>query len=483
MVDFRVTSPSPTPALFEALVNGARRFVADDQAGITAYVLVFFILMLVAGGMAVDWQRYELVRADLQDALDRGTLAATNRNQTYAVDGLLSEDEQAEQLIAQYMESRNYHSGAVSLSVAVDPISGGRSVTASAVDRLETIFLRLVGINSMDVAATSGAIYAYPKLEIVLVLDISKSMDFNSTSAPGTKLDQLKVAAKEFIDTVLGDNNHSPTLVTVVPFSEQVNLPRSLADNYNLNRHHDYASCFDPRDLDFGSTAMPTNPATPYRQYQHFIETVGGGSTYGCPQINNAITPFSHDRTALKNAIDALTVESYTASYMGMKWGAALLDPTARPVISNMRTNGQLADDYAGWPNAWNDPSTRKIFVLMSDGKNTKLNKIVDGIYSQHTPAYWNSTPPTNGQKLAYVDNEKTGEGDRMLKSICDQIKAGPSATIFTIGFELAGEPVATAALKDCASSLSTFYEVDGVEISTAFQNIADEIITLKLMN
>ena len=44
-------------------------------------------------------------------------------------------------------------------------------------------------------------------------------------------------------------------------------------------------------------------------------------------------------------------------------------------------------------------------------------------------------------------------------------------------------DQVAEAALGDCASSPATFYLVNGVEISTAFQNIADEIVNLRLMN
>jgi len=37
--------------------------------------------------------------------------------------------------------------------------------------------------------------------------------------------------------------------------------------------------------------------------------------------------------------------------------------------------------------------------------------------------------------------------------------------------------------MSDCASAPSTFYLVNGVEISTAFQSIADEIVNLKLTN
>jgi hypothetical protein len=99
-----------------------------------------------------------------------------------------------------------------------------------------------------------------------------------------------------------------------------------------------------------------------------------------------------------------------------------------------------------------------------------------------HSPDYWNINEPTSTEKIAIIDNEQTGQGDVLLKDICDQAKIGANATIYTIGFELAGEPIATAALEDCASSLSTHYVVDGAELSTAFRNIALEIVTLKLI-
>jgi len=274
------------------------------------------------------------------------------------------------------------------------------------------------------------------------------------------------------------------TLISIVPFSQQVNLPRAMANVYNLNRRHDYSSCFDYRDLDFDSAAMPTRPATAYRQGQHFIETGAGGSGLrGCPATRNAITPFSNNLTALNAAVDALGTETFTATYMGMKWGTALLDPSSRPVVDAMIAAGTLSNEFAGWPHAWNDPSVRKITVVMSDGQNTKLNAIRDNIYSQRTVSYWNSTAPRSSEKYALVDNDRTGEGDAVLKQICDAAKLGSNSTVYTIGFELAGQPLAEEAMSDCASAPSTFYLVNGVEISTAFQSIADEIVNLKLTN
>ncbi len=146
-----------------------------------------------------------------------------------------------------------------------------------------------------------------------------------------------------------------------------------------------------------------------------------------------------------------------------------------------MIANNELSAAFAGWPHAWNDTSVRKITVLMSDGQNTLLNEIVDEEYYAQSPAYWNVN--MSEEKIAIIDNDNDGEGDVLLGTICDHVKVGANSTIYTIGFELADQPKATAALKDCASSLSTYYLVDGVDLSTAFKNIADEIVTLKLVN
>jgi len=459
-------------------------FTQDECGGITIFVLVISVLLLVVGGMAVDFQRQEAARADLQNALDRGVLAATNSNQVYNSSGPLTEDEQAQQLISQYLASRNFKTNALNVSATVSQVAGGRAITASADGPVETIFLRMMGLDTFNVVVNAGALQAAPKLEITLVLDVSGSMGWGSTSAPGTKLAQLKIAAKQFLDTILTADSAAQTLITIVPFSQLVNLPRTMADQYNLDRRHNYASCFDFHGLDFTTASMSTSSAIPFEQAQHFIESGSGSNRlFGCPRANNAITPFSNDLIQLKNSIDALSPEGWTATYVGMKWGAAMLDPTSRPVVDAMIANNQLSPDFAGWPLAYSDPSVRKITVLMSDGQNTRLNEIVDYRYNARTPDYWDVNRPSWGEKITIIDNDRTGEGDVFLKNICDAAKIGANSTIYTIGFELSGQPKATSALLDCASSLTTYYLVEGVEISTAFQNIADEIVNLKLVN
>ena len=53
-----------------------QKFIRDEDGTILAFVAVMFLIMVVASGGAVDFMRQEVERARLQDALDRGVLAA-----------------------------------------------------------------------------------------------------------------------------------------------------------------------------------------------------------------------------------------------------------------------------------------------------------------------------------------------------------------------------------------------------------------------
>ena len=452
-------------------------FRDDERGGISIFVLVLFIMLMVVGGMAVDYQRHEALRADLQDALDRGSLAAANMNQTYVLDGEKTTNQQVKALIGEYMASWNHRVHDIDVYANFEKSGSARRVTAAASVQMPTIFLSLVGIDTLKVNASSVATTSPTKMEVTLVLDVTGSM--NSYSQSGKrKIEDLRIAAKEFVATVLADPD-VPTLVSIVPFSENVNIPNWVSDLYSMDRKHGYGNCIDFKDFNFNATNLPVLPSVAYRQQQHFRTS---GSTRGCPRSTNAATFYSNDVGELSDAIDALTTENWTAMYMGMKWGAALVDPSARPIVAEKINRGELDAEFAGWPHSWDDPSVNKVVVLMSDGRNTILQAVNEAVYNQHTLDWWNDASWASMKsllttKIAY------GQGDLLLKDVCDAVKTGSNAVVYTVGFEITSSVPAQKALKDCASSLSTYYLVEGVEISTAFQNIADEITNLKLTN
>lgn len=503
-------------AFLAACVSRQRRsFLADDRGAITMLVLVLVIPLFVLAGLSIDLMRHETQRADLQNALDRGVLAAADLSQD------VPDAATARTMISEYMASRIDDSRNYNLTVDEPDTTAGRSISASADLEMETIFMRAMDTDDLAVATGAGASQAVGFTEIVLVLDVSASMTEASTAVSGnTKLDDLKTAARDFVTTVLTSDTQNRTLISIVPYSSQVNLPDWMASHYNINKDHSYSTCVEYDSLDFSTTEI--SMSSQLEQSQHFIEdlNIGGyyrlrgnfqigfwiefvetsrsAMNYGCPAAANAITAYSNSSGELHDAIDALQGESWTASYMGMKWGAHLLDPGASTLIDTKIADGDLSSDFSGWPFTWNSTQAKKIVVLMSDGVNTRLNRMNDSAYDtlgadafnnpyNYSGFYYCSNCYDTRYKYTHVDNDSMVDsfgvplGDSQLYKTCDAVKQGASTVVYTIGFELSSDPYAAAVLQECATSLSTHYMVEGVDISTAFANIASELKTLKL--
>ncbi|MEL6775477.1 MAG: Tad domain-containing protein, partial [Pseudomonadota bacterium] len=58
--------------------DSQKSFLKDESGALVLFVLALLLFTMLFAGMAVDYIRHENARADLQNALDRGILAATN---------------------------------------------------------------------------------------------------------------------------------------------------------------------------------------------------------------------------------------------------------------------------------------------------------------------------------------------------------------------------------------------------------------------
>ena len=76
------------------------------------------------------------------------------------------------------------------------------------------------------------------------------------------------------------------------------------------------------------------------------------------------------------------------------------------------------------------------------------------------------------------IDDVSYGTKDDRTKQICDAAK-DEGIIVFSIGFEAPYS--AEVVLKDCASSDSHYFDVDGLEIADAFAAIATSIRQLRL--
>ena len=331
-------------------------YKSDETGSVIVFVLVVFSAMFLVGGTAVDLARHENLRSSIQYNLDRAVLAAASLKQTQDPDTVVQD----------YM-SKVVTIDAFTVNVESIVATNARTVSATATANLDTWFLSMAGIDEMPITAKSAASERIPNLEISLVLDVSGSM-------AGSKLRNLKTAAKEFVTTMLTGVDPDTVSISVVPFNHNVTPPDSIFSRLNVAVTHTLSNCLDFSDASFSEVAI--DPASSLKQgvftalygdFQDFnssYETCMGESKY-------EIMPYESSESNLHTKIDSLGTSGWTAAHLGMKWGLALLDPSFRTIADGLIADGEINPGLAGIPADYTDHETLKVIILMGDGANT----------------------------------------------------------------------------------------------------------------
>jgi Flp pilus assembly protein TadG len=449
----------------------AHDFASDESGVFWLFSVMMFLMILMIGGIGVDLMRSERDRTVMQNTLDRAVLAAAD----------LDQSRDAAVVVQDYFD-------AAGLGAYVDidePDLGLNYKTVSATAGMTTTaqFMRLSGVNEIDTVAYASAEERIANVEISMVLDISGSMRSHN------RMTHLKTAAKSFVDTVLNEANEDLVSVSIIPYDEHVNVGPEIMSRLPVNQVHNFSHCVEFEDADFEETAFDFS--TTHQQMQHTRLYNSWG--YQCPtETYERMTVFSQDNTALKWQIDQLQPSGNTHIFMGMKWAATLLDPSFNVVIEDMaEAPHNIVDDvFADRPAEYNDAETLKTVVLMTDGVNTSSYRVADWAYA--TPshyAHW-----SNWSIMGYLQNRVHHSyhhqyyytkywrsfGDTLLQNICDAAK-DEGVVIWTIGLEVGNLAPEDDEMLKCASSPSHYFDVDGIEITDAFNAIARQINQLRL--
>jgi len=339
---------------------------------------------------------------------------------------------------------------------------------ATARYNMDTIFFRMVGLGQLPVIARSAADHVRQPVEISLVLDISGTMRYDR------RLLNLQPAANAFIDSVMPEGSDPITSVNLIPYAGQVNPGPVVFEMLGGNRSHHKSSCPEFTDADFDGPGMPS--AGSYGQVPHFHhwEIDRDWMDWGwCPSDDTAITYMSNDAEALHTAINDIRLHDGTGTYNAMKWGLALLDPSARPTIASLASAGIVDPAFANRPAPWEDDRTLKFIILMTDGQITGQNRPDD----PDDPRL--DTLEVLDNRIPYTNVVNRGQGLNRFYGLCEMAHE-LGVTVFTIAFEAPGPAVVE--MKRCASSLSHFYDVHGAGIDAAFRQIASTINKLKLV-
>lgn len=372
-------------------VARVRLFRHDEDGALIIFGLIFFVLMLMMGGFAIDFMRFEYTRTRLQNTLDRATLAAASLNQNLDPTAVVKD----------YMVKANLARQLASIQVT----SGlnERIVRATGEADTHPIFMHMIGIQRWDAVGASTAEQAIDNLEIVLVLDVSGSMS-------GQKIANLKVAADEFVDTMLANDPHHRVSIAIVPYNAQVNIGPLLAGKFNLTNRANvpHVNCVEIPATEYATQALSlTNPMPMPMPMMAYADIAHGttltnaytatnaatalpnyGNAFCKPTTVNVVRLPNNDGAVLKSQIDALQAGGNTSITLGMKWGAAMLDPSMRPAYTDFAATGAMPANQPNRPFAYDDRQARKYIILMTDGEHVAHNRITDP-YKTGTSPIW----------------------------------------------------------------------------------------------
>lgn len=375
---------SPMPFITKSL----RRYLRDEDGGLMILALILVTLMIMMGGLAVDLMRYETARTALQNSLDRCTLMASS----------LKQNLDPESVVIDCMDKMQLADNLQQIEVVQGLNS--RNVTSDGLVDTNPRFLPMMGITELPAIGHAAALQSITNVEIVLVLDVSGSMS-------GAKIANLKTAAKEFVATMLDADPEKRVSIAIVPYNAQVNLGPVLRAKYNAVHQHGVAdvNCLEIPATAYSSLALSRALDLPMMAYADIAYATDKtdaylaptnttyakpnyGSAFCKPSTVNIVRLPSQDKTTLQTQIDALAAGGNTSIMLGMKWGTALLDPSARPMFAELIAEGAMNANLQQRPFDYADKEAMKVIVVMTDGEHVAHDRITDAYKTGAAPIY-----------------------------------------------------------------------------------------------
>lgn len=503
----------------------------DDRGNVAMVAALAMGPICVAGLGAMDLARVTSARSQLQDALDAAALAAARTNATTDAELKSAGDRYLKQNLKGL-------SGDFALKTTSFTFGDKGQVVASAHLEVTPFVAGLVTGGPMGVSAEAEVVRADQKVEIALVLDTTGSM------TEGSKLSDMKKAAKQFVTFMEGVASKAvepdAIKIALVPFANTVRVDETAfrnaswidqtgsspinneifttatgtqsANRFNLfsQLSTSWRGCVEMRQAPYDvQDTEPTSGATLYTPYFAPDEPDSQTSGYGRDYQNDYVP----DNT---NSTNWRVRQGMVTKYTGNKKGSMSSDfgPNRGCGVSRMirlstnysslrsaidalpasgNTNIPIGMSW-GWnalaPHApfadgasYTAKGHKKVVVLMTDGENTMDQRDTpnDGSYAA-TGYIWQGRVLKDGG-APLQQGATAAERTAALDSRLALICKNMKAKgieIYTVRVEVSTGT--SALLKSCATSDEFFYDVkSSSNLTSVFQSIAGQIAALHL--
>lgn len=450
----------------------AARFQRDERGSIAIIFGLTALTMTMFVGAAIDISRWLSARTDTLNAVDAAVLAGARSLQVNS-----SNPQAAVETAKRFYEANTRNRLPVVDTIKFKTARADTAFQASGSAEIETPFLGFAGVQSLPLIKLSSAQGDTEFSEAVLKvggnggtnLEVSMMLDVTG-SMQGSKIEDMKDAAKDLIDIVVWeDQSQHTSRVALVPFSEAVRLdgnwaaevasngPATLTFKDKSNKNKTYK--LDPKCVTERVGAQALTDAAPNGQDKvgRFYDSDGKCN----PQSPTTVVPLSSDKDGLKNKIDAYVASGMTAGQLGTAWAWYMLSPNWAqrvPPASRPESYSMLTE-----MNEKGQPKLKKIAVLMTDG--------------EYNTEYCSNGVTTDAMSCTLPNGNATNQA----KLLCTNMKA-KGIDVYTVGFDLGGNNTALNMLRNCASGPTQFYQADnGEQLKQAFRDIALKISELYL--
>ena len=405
--------------------NLAKFFCSSNHGGIG----LMFALMLIpiAGmvGMGLEYGHAMITKSKIQNFADSAALAAARE---FQISGDVSLAEAT---------ATNYFDAAVdamigndgrftipSPTITMDPNAGTLSIAVTGT--MKTAFLNVINFDKLDFSTQTQAILAMgggnQNIEVAMMLDVTGSMG-------GSKIDDMKIAAKDVIEIlVANDQSNHTSRVALAPFSRAVKVGPYYQAVTGQPPVQNNKTCVTERTGSEKYSDAAPGSGQYVKQYR---------TDRSC-RPTSAIVPLTDDKSLLNATIDGFSASGSTAGHLGTAWAWYLVSPN----WNNIWPQESQATEY-------NQQDTIKAVILLTDGEfNTR-----------------------------YSSN---GSSNTQARQLCANMKA-EGVVVYTVGFELSASS-AIETMEQCATSSAHHYIAeDGNDLKLAFRDIAFKLAQLRL--
>lgn len=400
---------------------GLKAYRRDTRANITIIAALCMLSIMLSLAVAIDSAAQLNSRKLMQSALDSASLSGAK-----AFASGSHTDEEVNAIVANAFRS-NMLTGRSDLTCGA-PTTGLDDETGDVSVSAKCSFPAMLGgsltRDTIDISVSSTARSARTKVDVAMVLDVSRSMH-------GTRLEALKTAAKDAAETMVTARAAGDIRVSAVSYGTAV----------NAGKYGRYAWGEDIDLDDEGLWWMPGCVSERVGDGAWDDRAPGDGAwvtqAQTCP--GSQILPLTSDLDAFDANIDGLRAAGSTAGHLGIAWAWYLISPNWSDIWP-----------AASKPRADDEADVVKVVIVMTDGAFNM---------SYHSPY---------------------GSSRVQAEKLCEEMR-NKGIIIYSVAFNAPSDGQET--LKTCAGYPTRYFEAStDTELASAYENIALLLTSLRLV-